>query len=88
MGVNNEITINFGQGTFTTGTTNETNFKITLPRANTKYTIGCINADVGGSGWQYLNGISCQSCTITTLGGRYALGKVVSTKYSWLTIGY
>lgn len=86
--LNNGITINFGHGYFYGGGTDQSPFSFVLPKANTKFTMGCINADVGGSGWPYLNGISCQSCTITNIGGRYCLGVVTKTPYSWIAIGY
>lgn len=86
--ISNSITLNWGKGRFTTGTTSSTDFQITLPCAVKSTNVGIANADVGNSGWQYLNGIGCTTTNTTQLTGRYCLGNVVSTPYSWIAIGY
>lgn len=88
MVINNKVIIQWGRGTFTSGGTSETHYTITLPTAVKTIVTPTINADVGSSGWTYLNGISCYTYSKTTFGGRYCLGRVAGTWYTWIAIGY
>ena len=85
---NNKVCIQWGRGAFTTGGTNETAYNITLPTSVTSRVTAVINADVGSSGWTYLNGICVTSNTTSRFSGRYCLGKVTNTQYTWICIGY
>ena len=100
---NNNVCLQWGQGKFyNSNGTSQTIYKITLPKANTRFTTACINADVGTSGFQYINGISIYSftlststglvgCRLTEIQGRYACGNIQQESgmyFAWISIGY
>ena len=67
MEINNQVCLQWGQGKFyDSNGTSQTIYKITLPKANTRFTTACINVDVGISGFQYTNGISVYPFTLST----------------------
>ena len=87
LGFNNGVTLQWGNGRFPKTSTNNIAYNITLPISTKSINIATINADVGVSGWGYMNAVCSYRYTASTFGGRHTLGNGTNIWYSWICVG-